>query len=148
MLRNCPELIDQIVAPSWLEARGQLSRGRRSSQALRDLDPEADSTAKDPLDAEAGDEGAFRGGSKLGKEVAIAAWVRRLREDAVGEVVAPYFQAGVCAKATKRLPLLARHHQKILVELNLRSRLVAGQVFRRILMAEEFLLRYRSRFGE
>ncbi len=144
VLRNCPELIDQIAAPSWLEARGQLSRGRRSSQALRNLDPEADSTAKDPLDAEAGDEGAFRGDRKLGKEVAIAAWVRRLREDAVGEVVAPYFQAGVCAKATKRLPLLARHHQKILVELNLRSRLVAGQVFRRILMAEEFLLRYLS----
>lgn len=144
VLRNCPELIDQILAPSWLESRGQLSRGRRSSLALRNLDPEANSRAKDPLDAEAGDEGAFPGGSKLEKEAAIDAWVRRLREDAVGEVVAPYFQAGVCAKATIRLPLLVRHHQKILVELNLRARIVAGQVFRRVLMAEEFLLRYLS----
>jgi len=144
VLRNCPELIDQISAPSWLESRGQLSRGRRSSQALRILDPEAHSRAKDPLDVETGDEGIRPVGGKLAKKAAIDAWVRRLREDAVGEVVAPYFQAGVCAKANMRLPLLVRHHQKSLAELNLRSGIVAGQVFRRVLMAEEFLLRYLS----
>ena len=41
-----------------------------------------------------------------------------------------------------RQPLLAEHHRALLAEFDLDTRAVAGQVFRRILMAEEFLLRY------
>ncbi|MEO8497546.1 MAG: hypothetical protein ABI614_20960, partial [Planctomycetota bacterium] len=40
------------------------------------------------------------------------------------------------------VPLLAEHHAELLEQLDLNTRVVAGQVFRRILMADEFLLRY------
>jgi hypothetical protein len=39
-------------------------------------------------------------------------------------------------------PLLVKHPQALLAEFDMETRVVAGQVFRRILMADEFLLRY------
>ena len=68
-------------------------------------------------------------------------WVRRLREDAIGAIVAPYFRHGLIA-AESHPPLLAAHHAGLLAAFDLATRAVAGQVFRRVLMAEEFLLRY------
>ena len=57
-------------------------------------------------------------------------------------VIAPYFQTGVIASGSLRLPLLADHHGDLLAKFDLATRAIAGQVFRRTLMAEEFLLRY------
>ena len=67
--------------------------------------------------------------------------MRRLREDAIGGIVAPYFRHGLIATESPQ-PLLAAHHRGLLAAFDLATRAVAGQVFRRVLMAEEFLLRY------
>jgi len=49
--------------------------------------------------------------SKGFAEKAVDAWVRRIREDAIGEIVAPYFRHGLIAAAGTRQPLLAEHHR-------------------------------------
>ena len=142
ILRNCPELADRIADPSWLRAREPLSRSERAGRVRQRLDPEASAHASDPLDVEES-EGVFQTGlSKGRRENAVDAWVRRIREDAIGGIVAPYFRQGVISASEGRQPLLAEHHRELLAELDLETRAVAGQVFRRILMAEEFLLRY------
>ena len=142
VLLNCPELEDRMADPRWLEAREPLSRSERAGRARRSSDPEARAQARDPLEAEEADVPAQTGQTKGAAKDAVDAWVRRLREDAVGEIVAPYFRQGLIAVSGGRQPLLAKHHQGSLAEFNLETRAVAGQVFRRILMAEEFLLRY------
>lgn len=53
----------------------------------------------------------------------------------------PNFRNGLIASGN-RVPLLAQHHRGLFAQFDLETRVVAGQVFRRILMAEEFLLRY------
>jgi hypothetical protein len=140
-LRACPELAERIRRPSWLEAREPLSRSARASRRLQqDADPEADSTSSDPLDTEAYDEEVGKAAA-LKPEASVRAWVDRLRNDSAGETIAPYFLSKVVSRR-KHLPLLARFHSAVLSELNLEPRIVAGQAFRRILMADEFLLRY------
>jgi hypothetical protein len=142
VLRNCHDLADRMADSYWLEAREPLSRSKRASRARRAADPEAMEHAIDPLDAEEteGDTTAALG--EGGTENAVEAWVRRIREDAIGEIVAPYFRHGLVAAAGTRQPLLAEHHRALMAEFDLETRAVAGQVFRRVLMAEEFLLRY------
>jgi len=142
VLRNCPELQDRMADPRWLEAREPLSRSERAGRTSRASDPEAREHASDPLDAEDSDGDLQTAPSKGSIENAVDSWVRRLREDAIGEIVAPYFQRGLIAASGGRQPLLAEYHWGLLAEFNLQTRVVAGQVFRRILMAEEFLLRY------
>ena len=142
VLRNCPDLIDRMVDPRWLEAREPLSRSERAGRVRRALDPEAREHASDPLEAEESAGDVHPGPTKDFTEDAVDAWLRRLREDAIGEIVAPYFGHGLIAASGGRQPLLAEHHWQLLAELDLETRAVAGQVFRRILMAEEFLLRY------
>lgn len=142
VLRNCPELEYRILDPSWLEAREPLSRSERAGSARRLLDPEAGANTSDPLEAE-----EFEGEVQTGRKKDSTgdpgeAWQRRLRDDAIGEIVAPYFRHGLIAATGRRLPLLAEHHRALLTEFDLDTRAVAGQVFRRVLMAEEFLLRY------
>jgi hypothetical protein len=142
VLRNCPELEDKMAHPSWLEAREPLSRSERAGRVRRESDPEAREQASDPLEAEESDTDVQTGSSKDSIESVVDAWLRRLREDAIGEIVAPYFRNGLIAPSGGRQPLLAENHRELLAEFDLETRAVAGQVFRRILMAEEFLLRY------
>jgi hypothetical protein len=141
VLRACPELADKMRHPSWLEAREPLSRSARASRRLKDADPEAGSSAFDPLETEMYDQ-EVRKSASLEPEASTRAWIERLRNDAAGETIAPYFRAGLISRRSKYPPLLAQFHSTLLARLNLNSRVVAGQVFRRILMAEEFLLRY------
>lgn len=142
VLRNCPELEEKIANPRWLRTREPLSRTERASSVKRAADPEARKDANDPLDSEEteGDVGIGPSGGSAGD--AVDAWVRRIREDAIGGIVAPYFRHGLIATAKTRPPLLSEHHRALMAEFDLEIRAVAGQVFRRILMAEEFLLRY------
>jgi hypothetical protein len=142
VLRNCRELADRMADPSWLQGREPLSRSERAGRARRALDPEAREQAHDPLDVEESVGETATGPGKDSTENAVDAWVRRIREDAIGEIVAPYFRHGLIAAAGTRQPLLAEHHRGLMAEFDLDTRAVAGQVFRRILMAEEFLLRY------
>jgi hypothetical protein len=143
VLRSCrPELEYRIVDASWLEAREPLSRSERAGRAKRTSDPEARKQAEDPLEAEESDADWQAAQTEASTEDAIASWVRRLREDAIGGMVAPYFRNGLIAASGGRQPLLAENHGRLLAEFDLETRAVAGQVFRRILMAEEFLLRY------
>jgi hypothetical protein len=142
VLRNCPEAEERMVDPLWLQAREPLSRSERAGRARRFSDPEAREHARDPLEAEETDVHALTGQTQKAAKDAIDSWVRRLREDAIGDIVAPYFRQGLIGASASRQPLLAEHHQESLAEFDLETRAVAGQVFRRILMAEEFLLRY------
>jgi hypothetical protein len=142
VLRSCPGLEDRMVDPRWLEAREPLSRSVRAGRVKRPVDPEAREQAGDPLEAEESDTGTQAGQIDASMEDTVDSWVRRLREDAIGEIVAPYFRHGLIAASGGRQPLLAEHHRRLLAEFDLETRAVAGQVFRRILMAEEFLLRY------
>jgi hypothetical protein len=142
VLRNCPELEDRMADPRWLEAREPLSRSERAGRARRFSDPEASKDSADPLEAEETDARAETGRTEGSAKNAVESWVRRLREDAIGEIVAPYFRQGLIDASGSHQPLLVTHHQGALAEFDLETRAVAGQVFRRILMAEEFLLRY------
>src|SRR5439155_17279927 len=70
------------------------------------------------------------------------AWRDRLTRESIGELLAPYFRPDVVLPRTSHLPLLPQFHADRLVQLDWDTRVIAGQVFRRILMAEEFLIRY------
>lgn len=142
VLRNCPDLADRMVDSSWLEAREPLSRSERVGRAKQPSDPEAREQAEDPLDVEESHASAQAAQTGASIEVAVDSWVRRLREDAIGELIAPYFRSGLIVGTGGRQPLLAVHHRTLLAEFDLETRAVAGQVFRRILMAPEFFLRY------
>jgi superfamily II DNA or RNA helicase len=135
------ELAERMADPNWLEAREPLSRSERAGRVGQTADPEADESANDPLDAEEFDEAVQPGQAGGSVESLVDQWVQRLRDDAIGGILAPYFSPGLIA-ATIPPPLLAEHHGGLLAEFDLATRAVAGQVFRRILMAEEFLLRY------
>ena len=142
VLQNCPELEARIVDPSWLEAREPLSRSERAGRAKRSADPEANEEVRDPLEAEEEDADAQAGQSNGTTDDTVDSWVRRLREDAIGQIIAPYFRHGLIEAGDGLQPLLAEHHRKVLAEFDLETRAIAGQVFRRILMADEFLIRY------
>jgi hypothetical protein len=142
VLENCPELEERIVDPSWLEAREPLSRSERAGRAKRSADPEANEEIRDPLEAEEEDAEAQAGQSNGTTDDAVDSWVRRLREDAIGQIIAPYLRHGLIETSDGLQPLLTEHHREVLAEFDLETRAVAGQVFRRILMADEFLIRY------
>ena len=142
VLRNCSELKERILDPSWLEGREPLSRSERAGGARRTSDPEAGEHTRDPLEAEEFEGGMQTTRKKDSNGNPFEAWQRRLRNDAIGEIVAPYFRHGLIAASGGRQPLLTEHHRRLLTEFDLETRAVAGQVFRRTLMAEEFLLRY------
>jgi hypothetical protein len=142
VLRNCPDLANRMADSAWLEAREPLSRRARSGRARRTIDPEAGVDASDPLEAEDSETEISSQLNATGGEAAVESWVRRLREDVVGRVIAPYLRHDVASGLQPGLPLLAQHHVDLLADLDLETRCAAGQVFRRILMAEEFLLRY------
>ncbi len=141
VLRNCPELAERMAHPNWLLAREPLSRSERAGRARRATDPEATGSASDPLDAEEFEGAVQTGTISSSTETPVEKWVRRLREDAIGGIVAPYFRRDLINE-TGHQPLLAANHLILLAEFDLATRAVAGQVFRRILMADEFLLRY------
>jgi hypothetical protein len=131
-----------IAEQSWLDAREPLSRSERAGRVRQNQALEARSGDNDPLQLEDSEEtGPGTAGSGSGK-CEVTAWIERLREDTIGEIVAPYFQQRIIRHQAGRLPLLVEHHSDLLAKLNLATRAVAGQVFRRILMADDFLLRY------
>jgi hypothetical protein len=105
VLRNCPELADRMADASWLEGREPLSRSERAGRARRASDPEARDYAHDPLDAEQSEGETAAGPSKGASVNAVEAWVRRIREDAIGEIIAPYFRHGLIAAAGGRQTL-------------------------------------------
>jgi len=142
VLQNCLDLEEMICSVNWLEAREPLSRSERAGRIRRHSDPEAHEHSRDPLEAEETDAEAGYGQGDILLEQAAESWVRRLREDAIGEIVAPYFRQGLISAGSGRNPLLIEHHGDLLAQFDLKTRAVAGQVFRRILMADEFLLRY------
>jgi superfamily II DNA or RNA helicase len=142
VLPSCHELEDKMADASWLEAREPLSRRDRAARVRGTTDPEANKDASDPLELEESDEEVQEGPGKSSMDDGVEAWVRRLREDPIGAVIAPYFRHGLIAASGGRQPLLAEHHRELLAKFDLETRALAGQVFRRILMAEEFLLRY------
>ncbi|WP_417851882.1 helicase-related protein [Thalassoglobus sp.] len=138
VLGKCEELGERIADPIWLEAREPLSLGKGSGHELKTLDPEAG----DPLNVENLEShvSSMPGVGQASKE--LEGWVNRLKKDAIGEVIYPYFKTGLITQRPRRLPLLVEHHGPMMASFNLATRVVAGQVFRRILMAKEFLLRY------
>jgi len=142
VLSNCPSLCDLLADESWLEAREPLSRSERAGRARRTVDPETRSDTYDPLDVEQLDEEVESGEARRSQDKEVNAWVKRLREDAIGAVVSPYFRTGVIGKASTQLPMLTAHHGELMAKFDVDTRAVAGQVFRRVLMADEFLLRY------
>jgi hypothetical protein len=142
LLQNCPELEERIVAPDWLEGRDLLTPSQKAGRAKRTADPEAHGHVRDPLEAEEEAAEAQEGQGHRKTDSAVDLWVRRLREDAIGQVVAPYFRHGLIEAGGGLHPLLATHHGAVLAKFDLETRTVAGQVFRRILMADEFLIRY------
>jgi hypothetical protein len=109
VLLGCPELEDRMSEAAWLEAREPLSRSGRAGQVRRELDPEADTGAHDPLDAEHSDEAQIHSARLKSVEDSVSEWVRRLREDAIGAIVSPYFRGGVISHHASHLPLLARY---------------------------------------
>jgi hypothetical protein len=143
---HCPDLKCKLVDAAWLQGRDPLSRSERAAkrQAQRDSQSSGNEGI-DPLSLE-DDEPSQAPAAPNQSSDRVAGqtdeWFDRLRNDAIGEVVAPYFRDGVIARHGTQLPLLAQHHIELLEQLDLGTRVVAGQVFRRILMADEFLLRY------
>jgi len=142
VLANCRDLCDRIADERWLEAREPLSRSERAGRVRRTVDPEAQGDTDDPLAVEQLDDEVAATGGGRSQDRELNAWVRRLREDAIGTVIAPYFRIGLIEKVPTHLPILAEHHGELMAKLSLETRAVAGQVFRRVLMADEFLLRY------
>jgi hypothetical protein len=142
VLRSCPGLADKIVHSKWLEAREPLSRSARAGRATKARDPEASAHATDPLDMEEAEQDLDPRRQRNKTARAIDMWMDRIRKDTLGATIAPYFQDGLISVSEWQPPLLAQHHWGLLAQLDLETRAVAGQVFRRILMAEEFFLRY------
>lgn len=136
MLGVSPELREAIQSRKWLPNRGALTR------AGRHQDPDAAKGSVDPLTVEEGESAEISGGSNI-MGSPLEGWVERLQGE-LGDVVAPYFAPGLVGRRQARslLPLLPRYHSRELRQLDLETRRVAGQTFRRILMAEEFLIRY------
>ncbi len=141
VLAHCPELAERMADEEWLRNRQPLSRPPRFASASRGP-ADSDGELFDPLELELLDERPAAAGRKGGTTEDEARWARRLRKESLGQVVAPYFRRELIKFQPGHLPLLPAHHGESLARLDLHTRSVAGQVFRRILMAEEFLLRY------
>ena len=142
VFKACPTLASKLLDRLWLQGREPLSRAAHADSSSP-MSTEADDPARgDPLDYEDEAVGSMIPAVARRRHDAPEAWTRRLREDTLGQVIAPYFRRDVVRAHLASPPLLARHHTELLSQLDGDSRPVAGQVFRRILMAEEFLLRY------
>lgn len=139
---NCEELLDKTTDSDWLTARDPLSRSARAVSVRAREDLEARREFADPLDTETQDDAVSGAKNRALPGNRADVWFKRLGNETIGETIAPYFQRHAVRRHPARLPLLAQHHSELLAEFALPTRVVAGQVFRRILMAEEFLLRY------
>jgi hypothetical protein len=135
-----PELRRAIGQQSWVPGRAVLATAPRLT------DPQARSHAADPLGIEEsrGERRAADGSTRAGSH-----WLDRLRASArrgesLVHAIAPYFRSEAIGVDPSDVvpPLLAAHHAETLAKLDVETRRAAGQVFRRVLMAEEYLLRY------
>ena len=152
VFKHCSDLKAKMLETAWLRGRDPLSRSARAANrhTQRDVDAHEDDDA-DPLLLEEDDPSntlpaSPESSGQIDKQTDL--WLDRLRNGAAGEVLSPYFREGVIKRCSAHLPLLAQHHGDLLGQLDSDTRVVAGQVFRRILMAEEFLLRYLTDAGE
>jgi hypothetical protein len=130
------ELREAIARSNWIPGRPLLS----GSSAARD--PEAGRGATDPLAPENAEIGhPWREASRTAN---AELWHKRLQRGSWADVIAPYFRQEVVSFGSRRVPtlLLPQFHSDMLVKLDVESRRTAGLVFRRALMAEEFLIRY------
>ncbi len=137
VLHNCADIKGIISRGNWIPKRGILAL------APRTRDPEAPKDIEDPILQEEADEAQEERKTKNDIDQ-IKAWVDRFKREPIGSVIAPFFHIGLLGvrQTNFLLPLLPRYHCKLLTQLDLRTRRAAGQAFRRILMAEEFLIRY------
>ena len=142
VLKNCRDLIERISDISWLKNREPLARGKRGGREQALSDPEASASSADPLDVEQIEDDEPKKTFDPTSKTEVEKWVRRLREDAIGGVIAPYLADASKGSLSDQLPLLILHHGDLLTALDTKTRATCGQVFRRALMAEEFLLRY------
>ncbi len=142
VFKNCPDLEDDISSQTWLDGRVPLSSRRKSRRTYEVIDPEANDTIADPLDVENEDDESMLSVRRRNDQGYFSAWMKRFREKAVSSIIAPYIETPSVAAKRYRVPLLIEHHGDLLSMLDKETRSVAGHVFRRILMAEEFLLRY------
>jgi hypothetical protein len=131
------KLREAMSRERWVPMRALLALGTAPR------DPEASSEVLDPIVAEEGEE-QDKVTLKNMRVASADTWFKRLQHASLGDVIAPYFHQNVVGTVRRRIPmpLLPRYHSKLLAKLDSESRRTAGLVFRRILMAEEFLIRY------
>jgi hypothetical protein len=131
-----PALRQEMAEEAWLQGRRALMPSTRTVAETEDDAPEAEIDLEEESPLPAGKQG------KEEREHQVAAWMQTLREKAIGELLTPYFRLDLFNHEPHSLPLLVRFHAGVLRKLNPDARILAGQVFRRMLMAEEFLFRY------
>jgi hypothetical protein len=138
VLGNSQELGYDIQNPDWLRSRYPLaSKGRTPKRSTPDR-----TNPLEPIPMKA-EESSSAGTEVFNQQTAKPTDLKaRLRHDSIASILAPYFREDVITAEVQRLPLLAAHHSESLAKLSLETRIVAGQVFRRLLRADEFLLRY------
>jgi hypothetical protein len=137
VLGGASGIIGQITNRDWIRSRQPLgSKGRtpRGSYSGPAASPETGSAAhgNPPAIGEASGQQPAKPDDLLS----------RLRHESIASFLAPYFREDAISVEIQRLPLLAAHHADSMKRLSLKTRIVAGQVFRRLLRADEFLLRY------
>jgi len=135
--KSLGDLREALTRANWVPRRAAIAAFARAR------DPEATPNSRDPLLAEESEEASEFRDIPVGSARAEA-WIKRLRREPIGDVIAPYFRTEIITSKRKRapLPLLPRYHSALLKQLSTELRKTAGIVFRRILMADEFLLRY------
>lgn len=131
-----PALRQDMAEEAWLQGRRALMPSTRAVAEAEDDAPEAEIDLEEESPCPGDNPG------KEEREHQVAAWMQTLREKAIGELLTPYFRLDLFSHEPHSLPLLVRFHAGLLRKLNPDARVLAGQVFRRMLMAEEFLFRY------
>lgn len=121
------ELRREMTSRRWVPQRQRLT-------IRQARDPEA-GRQRDPLEVE--------DATAVTVQQAGGDWHARLRTD-TGDVLAPYFDPSLELGGNRAVtPLLPTHHSAALAKLqDASTRATVGQVFRRMLMAEEFLVRF------
>lgn len=130
------DLREAMAKWTWIPKRPLLGGGSTAR------DPEAGRGVADPLAPE--NEGVGQTEREAKRTANAELWLKRLQRGSVADVIAPYFRQEVVSSGSRRAPtlLLPEFHSDLLVKLDLETRRAAGLVFRRALMAEEFLIRY------